>query len=257
VKHFVSVPVAADQALATAGAREAIIVMPNAFTKFFGSMYSSSATIGDWESFVAVDLVSDIDKRYRTLPTAGSRGIAGHSMGGYGALRIAMKRPETFSAVFALSPCCLEPTVTVQGLAGKAEGIRTFEDIAAADFFTKAAVAGAAAWSPNPKRPPLFLDPLVQNGEVHPQTAAKWHANGILATADQHVPQLRQLRAIALDAGDKDSPSIPPTARAFSELLTSYGVTHTFEIYPGTHVSGVADRLRNNVLPFFWKHLNF
>ena len=132
MKHFVSVPVAADQALDTPGAREAIIVMPNAFTKFFGSMYSSSATIGDWESFVAVDLVSDIDKRYRTLPTAGSRGIAGHSMGGYGALRIAMKRPEAFSAVFSLSPCCLEPTVTLEDRAGKAERIRTFEDLAAA-----------------------------------------------------------------------------------------------------------------------------
>ena len=77
VRHFVSVPVAANQALGSPGAREAIIVMPNAFTKFFGSMYSSSATIGDWESFVAVDLASGIDKRYRTLPTAGSRGIAG------------------------------------------------------------------------------------------------------------------------------------------------------------------------------------
>ena len=40
-----------------------------------------------------------MDKHYRTLPTRLSRGFAGHSMGGYGALRIGMKRPDVFGAV--------------------------------------------------------------------------------------------------------------------------------------------------------------
>ena len=61
-------------------------------------MYSTSPTTGDWERFVAEDLVAYIDGQYRTLANRMSRGLAGHSMGGYGALRIGMKRPDVFSA---------------------------------------------------------------------------------------------------------------------------------------------------------------
>ena len=64
--HFVNVPKIMEQALA-AGVREMIVVMPDAFTRFHGSMYSSSATIGDWEKFVSRDVVTHIDQRYRTI----------------------------------------------------------------------------------------------------------------------------------------------------------------------------------------------
>ena len=80
-------PAAADSAIG-AGPHELIIVMPDAYTKFAGSMYSSSVVTGDWESFVAKDLVSYIDSRYRTIASAASRGLAGQSMGGDGVLRI-------------------------------------------------------------------------------------------------------------------------------------------------------------------------
>jgi enterochelin esterase-like enzyme len=72
-QHFVNVPTATDRAVA-AGSRELIIVMPNAFTRFEGSMYSSSVATGDWETFVARDLVSfkaiAIDAGDRDLPIA-------------------------------------------------------------------------------------------------------------------------------------------------------------------------------------------
>jgi hypothetical protein len=40
---------------------EVILVMPNAFTKYQGSMYSNSVAVGDWETFVARDLVAWVD----------------------------------------------------------------------------------------------------------------------------------------------------------------------------------------------------
>jgi hypothetical protein len=39
---------------------------------------------------------NDIDAHYRTISSVASRGLAGHSMGGYGAMRIGMKHPEVF-----------------------------------------------------------------------------------------------------------------------------------------------------------------
>src|SRR6185295_9806735 len=72
-----------------------------------GSMYSSSVTTGDWETYVAGDLVAYVDAHYRTIPNRLSRGLAGHSMGGYGAVRIGMKRPDVFSSLYLMSSCCL------------------------------------------------------------------------------------------------------------------------------------------------------
>src|SRR5262245_30835611 len=70
--HFVNVQRAVDKAYAN-GAREMIIVTPDAYTKYAGSMYSSSATIGNWEAFVTQDLVQHIDKHYRTLAPRSNR----------------------------------------------------------------------------------------------------------------------------------------------------------------------------------------
>jgi S-formylglutathione hydrolase FrmB len=88
-------------------------------------MYSSSVTIGDWESFIADDLVSYVDSHYRTIANRDSRGLGGHSMGGYGTIRIGMKRPDVFSSMYIMSACCLlnnprPPATAGQGAQGAA-----------------------------------------------------------------------------------------------------------------------------------------
>src|SRR6185436_6578765 len=69
------------------GAHEMIVVLPDSKTLHNGSMYSSSVTTGDFENYVARDVVSYIDAHYRTIAARESRGLVGHSMGGYGATR--------------------------------------------------------------------------------------------------------------------------------------------------------------------------
>ena len=103
---LLNLPAMADSAIA-AGAKEMILVLPDAFTKYSGSMYSNSPTTGDWERFVSHDLVAYIDGHYRTVADRNSRGLSGHSMGGYGTVRVGMKHPEVFSALYAMSSCCL------------------------------------------------------------------------------------------------------------------------------------------------------
>src|SRR5712691_11555860 len=119
IKHFINVPEAVDNALAGGAAREMIVVMPNAYTRYQGSMYSSSVTTGDWESFIAKELVAYTDGHYRTLADVKSRGLAGHSMGGYGTLRIGMKYPNVFSSLYALSPCCMISNMNPLGRGGQ------------------------------------------------------------------------------------------------------------------------------------------
>src|SRR4030095_14919151 len=89
----------AERVFTSGAAREMILVMPNAMNAFGGSMYSNSVTAGNWEGYVADDLVAYMDKNYRTIASREGRGLAGHSMGGYGTVRIGMKRPDVFSAI--------------------------------------------------------------------------------------------------------------------------------------------------------------
>ena len=252
VKHFISVPEAADKALASGNLQPMIIVMPNAYTRFQGSMYSNSITTGDWETYVVKDLVTFIDAHYRTAATREGRGLAGHSMGGYGTIRIGMKHPEIFSSIYALSPCCMIPNMNgpARGGVPATEAIHTQEEFEKADFGTKVQFASAAAWSPNPKNPPFFLDLPTKDGVPQGNIVAKWAANAPLAMVDMYIGNLRQLKAIAFDAGDKDV-AIAATVKTLDATLNQYGLAHTFEIYPGTHTSGVAERVEKNMLPFF------
>jgi S-formylglutathione hydrolase len=253
-RHFVNVPEAADRAFAN-GVREMIIVMPNAFTKYEGSMYGSSAVTGDWETFVTRELVAFIDRRYRTLATKASRGLAGHSMGGYGTVRLAMKRPDVFSAWYALSPCCMNATLEPPADAvARAAKVTSNDEIKSLDFFTKAMMASAAAWSPNPKNPPHYFDLPIADGKPRPDIIAQWAANAPLTMVHQYIPALRTYGAIAIDAGDKDV-SIAETVRTFDRILSDYGIAHTAEIYDGDHVNRIEQRLETKVLPFFAERL--
>ena len=252
--HFVNVPTAADRAFA-AGAHDVIIVMPNAYTRYQGSMYSNSAVTGDWESFVARELVAYVDSHYRTLATRASRGLAGHSMGGYGVVRIGMKYPEVFSSLYAMSPCCmganLQPSLEAMARAAK---VQTDEDLQKADFGTKAMLASAAAWSPNPRNPPRYFDLPVKDGQVDADVVARWAANAPLSMVTQYIPALKRYDAFAVDAGDADT-GIAQTVRTLDRILTDFGVAHQAEIYTGDHVNRINERLESKVLPFFSAHL--
>lgn len=240
------------------GAREMIVVFPDSKTVHNGSMYSSSATTGDFESFVARDLVRYIDAHYRTLPVRESRGLAGHSMGGYGTSRIGMKHADVFGAIYMMSPCCLSPRDPSQfNVASGAalEKLKSIEEATKLGWGERAQLASAAAWSPNPQNPPLFLDLPVKDGAVQPQILAKWAANAPLAFIDQYVGNLRRYRAIAIDVGDRDG--LKDDARKLHEALDRYGIANSFEIYSGDHVSGVAMRFQDYVIPFFSKNLKF
>ena len=255
--HEIHVPQTIEGAFAQ-GAKEMIVVLPDSKTVHNGSMYSSSVTTGDFEKFIAHDVVAYIDAHYRTIPNRESRGLVGHSMGGYGASRIGMKHPDVFGSLYIMSPCCMSarPAGPVNPELEKTlEAVKTPEDSAKLPFFARAQLASAAAWSPDPKNPPLYLDLPVKDGVSQPDIVAKWAANAPLAFVDQYIGNLKQYRAIAMDVGDQDGLRVD--AGKLHDVFDKYGIANSFEIYPGTHTSAVADRFQNHVLPFFSKNLCF
>jgi enterochelin esterase-like enzyme len=251
----IHVPQTIEGAFAS-GSREMIVVLPDSKTVHNGSMYSSSVTTGDFENFIARDLVAHVDSHYRTLSRRESRGLVGHSMGGYGATRIGMKHAEVFGALYIMSPCCLSVRPAPPAEIEKAlADVKTPADSAKLSFFARATLATAAAWSPNPHKPPLYLDLPTVNGVPQPDVLGRWAANSPLAFADQYIGNLRRYSGIAIDVGDQDG--LRTDTAKLQETLQRNGIASTFEEYKGTHTSAMAVRFQNFVMPFFNKHLSF
>jgi S-formylglutathione hydrolase len=256
--RLASLPESEDRLAATQGFSELIVVTPNAFSLHKGSMYSNSLTTGDWERFIADDLVAYIDSHYRTLANRMSRGLAGHSMGGYGAVRIGMKRPEVFSSLYIMSACCLTANRNPRPEAmAAAEAIKTRaqaeEAARGAGLGPSATLASAAAWSPNPNNPPLYLDLPVKDGKVRPDIVAKWAANAPVEMIDQHAASLKAYYAIAIDIGTKDT--LLGSNQALHDAMVRLRISHRYEEYDGDHTDRIRERIERNVLPFFSKNL--
>ena len=265
--HEIHVPQTVEGAFAK-GSHEVIVVLPDSKTVYNGSMYSSSATTGDFENYIARDVVAYMDAHYRTIPSRQSRGLVGHSMGGYGASRIGMKHPEVFGALYIMSPCCMSPMagggpgpadlMKERAIASekKVADAKSPADLAAqSPGFAAAQYATAAAWAPDPKNPPLYFDLPTKDGVPEPEIVAKFTANSPLSFVDQYIGNLKQYRAIAMDVGDQDGLRFDATK--LHTIFDNYGIANSFEIYPGTHTRAVADRFQNHVLPFFSKSLCF
>ena len=231
---------------------EFIIVLPDTDTKFGGSMYSNSPTIGDFESFIANDVVSYVDSHYRTLARRSSRGLVGHSMGGYGTWRIAMDHPEKWGAIYAMSACCMSARKETVDSATKMSQL-TVDQAANGNFGIKAGVASLVAWSPNPKNPPFYADMPLKDGAVDQSVLDRWAANSPIVLASSHVPQLKSFVAIASDGGDKDG--LTKDATVMHEQLDRFGIQNSFEVYDGNHTNHIAERFETKVLPFFTAHL--
>lgn len=244
----------AVQAAAEAG-NEVIMVMPDGFSKLRGGFYSSSPTVGDYERFVADDLVDWVDANYRTIPERASRGLAGHSMGGYGTIRIAMKHPETFSSIYMMSACCLDPMPITAEQARQVEAM-TPEQVAAAQFGELAAVSTLATWSPDPTDDGFLkvYTGLKEDGTLDPLVNYRLAANSPLVLLPQYLSALNSLEAFAMDIGDKDF--LLEGNRLFREELDKFGVEYEFELYEGDHGNRIAERIRTEVLPFFGEHLD-
>ena len=267
---FAKIAEAADADIAAGTMKPMILVNPDAYTKYDGSMYSASPTTGDWETYIAEDLVSYIDGHYRTIANRMSRGLGGHSMGGYGAVRIGMKRPDVFSTLYIMSACCLlndpgaAPRRTAAAAAaanaapaagrGQAAGRGEAQGRGGRNPFGNVQKAEGASWSSNPNNPPDFLDLPVKDGEVDALARDKWIANSPLVMLDQYVTNLKKYHAIAGEVGTMDT--LADSNRQLDRAMTTFGITHTFETYEGDHTNRVPERIEQKVLPFFSKELS-
>ncbi|WP_420405653.1 alpha/beta hydrolase [Nisaea sp.] len=93
------IEVMADRLIAGKAMPPIAIVMPDAGN----SWYVNSAAHGPYEDAILEDLIPKAETRHGVGGRAANRAVAGLSMGGYGALRLAFRNPEKFAMTGALS----------------------------------------------------------------------------------------------------------------------------------------------------------
>lgn len=255
-----------DYAISAKRIRPFILVVPDQKTTYGGSFYSNSGVFGNWEDFTVYDLVDYMDKTYRTIPDKESRGITGHSMGGYGALKIAMHYPDIFNTVYAISPGAL---TIVREYGPNSDTFKELSTISTLEelkktYFGGVMVAFGRSWSPNPNKPPFYCDfPFEYQGDeltVHQDVLQKWYDNMPLHMIDENLENLQKLKAIKLDWGRNAGERFTIQCDMFSQRLENVGIKHFAEEYIGTHVSDIytdEGRIPQQVLPFFDEYLKF
>lgn len=252
---------AMDADIAAGRVQPMIVVVPNGANKYKGAFYANSTSTGNWEDYIVRDLVSHVDSHYRTLASPQSRAIAGHSMGGYGALTLAFRHPDIFGFVYAMSPCC---TDLVADFGPSNEAWKALPNLQSPDevpaelakghFFVAALSAFSAAVAPDPQSR-IFGDPafVLQNGTLVPNGASfgrVWAAMPVNMVVPLRA-NIAALKGIFIEYGAEDNfAHIPIGAQELSRALSEAGISHTLEVYEGDHGNRIVERIAGHLLPW-------
>ncbi len=255
-----------DKLIESGAVEPMILVAPNGLNRYFGSFYTNSEVTGNWDDYVTRDVVGYVDAHYRTLASAASRGITGHSMGGYGALMLAFRHPDVFSNVYGMSPCCtildadIGPASPIWLHISGVTSATQMPDVLKREFLLAVAIAMDAAFAPDPRNHPLLGDQPFHVREKQPvpdpDVLFKFQSKIVTTAIPALLPQISRLKGIYIDYGIEDEfTHIPPGARATSAQLALLGIPHVLEAYQGTHGSRAVERAETHVLPWFSRQL--
>ncbi len=271
-----------DQAMArqlkAGAANEMIIVIPNTVHFLGDSWYRNSPLTGNWEDFVVKDLVTYVDAQFRTIPAGSSRALAGHGVGGLGALELGLKHPEVFGSVYAMSPAVFDDkglanlgSATKQAERTWAANLQKWKDFDEAarrkafrDFiqctlnspsgstsFEGLLVSYAAAVSPKLDLPFPHIG-FPSGGVVDPGLLARLDSGmgGWKQKLATYAAKGRALRSITIEYGAKDEYDfIRHGADYVSGLMHSMGIQNQLAVHDGGHDSTLGRRLETGMLP--------
>jgi enterochelin esterase family protein len=225
-----------DRLIAEHRIKPMLVVMPDAAN----SWYVNSAAIGgpgDYETAILEDLPKAIEQDYPVSRERDGRAIAGLSMGGYGALRLALTRPDRFVAVASLSGALWQNApIEDQASSGRSASNEYFHRLDAAT------VIGGVDAPPEGKH--------FGKAFGTPFDAKRFDAENVFTLLAQRVRQGDLLPAIYLTVGDHDSHLLWRGSIALYETLMADGLDVNFRVTGGDHVWSLWSKSIADVLLF-------
>ena len=242
-----------DQQVAAGESPPAILVLPDCMTRWGGSQFIDSVGTGRYQTYLADEVIPQVDQHFPTIPTREARAAAGRSSGGFGALRLALDRPELISAVAshagdAAFEVSMRPMFTsaaigferAGGLAAFAERLPQGGPRNAPEFDAAFVLAASAAYSPEPAEPLGFVLPIDwQTAVLDEKVFARWlRFDPVeLCGEEPYRSALRGQRLIFLDAGTRDEYYLDIAARQLAARLTSLGAPVVHEEFDDGHMN--------------------
>ncbi len=230
------------------GCGEAILVLPDCFTRLGGSQYIDAAAQGNYQRYLADDVLPFVEARYRTLGTRGSRAIVGKSSGGFGALRMGFDRPERFAVVAShAGDCAFDLTLRGRftevlpvyekhgGQAGFLAALADRAPRSQSEFHALEMLALAHAYADGELPVDAYTAALI------PARWQRWLAADpvVLAQASSEAKSpktLKDARLVFLDAGRSDEYGLQFGARILAGHLRSAGAAVEHEEFDGGHM---------------------
>jgi S-formylglutathione hydrolase FrmB len=234
------------------GCPEAVVVLADCFTRLGGSQFVDSRGTGRYQSYLADDIVAFVDQRYRTLAKREARAIVGKSSGGFGALSMAMDRPERFAvfgshagdAAFELSvrPRFVEVAPVYErygGAAGFLAKLAAQPDSGPSgqrEFLALEMLAMASVYAPTSETALGELPFDAYTAELAPDAWQRWLAHDPVVRLQKAPKLLKDARFVFLDAGKYDEYGLQFGARILAQCLNNSGVTAHHEEFEGGHM---------------------
>ena len=262
-----NVPERLDRLIGEGKMGPVVVAFPDCYSRLGGNQYINSAAIGRYEDYLVDEVVPFAERRFACGGT-GNRGIFGKSSGGYGAIIHGMRRADVWAAIACHSGdmgfelCYLHDVPKVLNeLAKHGRSIEKFMahfEVAPKPTEDETAVinllAMAASYDPDPSSFLGIRLPVDHyTGELIPERWRNWLAWDPALLADAHAGNLRRLKGIYIDCGDRDQFHLHYGARRLHRALERLGIVHVYEEFADDHTA--VDYRMDKSLPFLEKAL--
>jgi enterochelin esterase family protein len=238
-----------------------LLVVVDGRTRWGGSQYLNSPAQGNYADYICREVVREVESRYPAPAGGVRRIIAGHSSGGFGALRLGMANHELFDGVIALSPDSDFPTshlplvklpgVTNASLA-EVEAIENRHAPPPNDGDLGYAIGLSAAYAPRGERFPGRFEWLYDaDGSFREPVWRRWLANDPLTIARENPGAFSPAQRIYLEGAAQDEYSANIGARKIYEAIRNRPAPCTFYEPPGHHAQHVPERLERGLAWMF------
>jgi S-formylglutathione hydrolase FrmB len=234
------------------------LVIIDGHNRWGGSQYVNSSAQGHYADYICDELIGRVEARYRIPKTGVRRIIAGHSSGGYGALRLGSYRREMFDGVIALSPdsyfqvthlplvqvpSCRDASLSeIRGLMHDADRKPMPKD---GDLVY--AIALCAAYAPVANHPGEFEWLYDEQHKFRDDVWQRWIDADPLTIAQKNKNAFLPTQAIYLEGAAQDQYKANIGAKKIYEALQGQPCRTTFREPPGRHSDHAMDRLQAGI----------